>query len=84
MLQLISSLALLGFFVAGLAYWYLLSKVIDGRRGQQVSALRLLISPFFLDREALTEAGRRHYDLLVRVWLLALGCWATLLVLRLL
>jgi hypothetical protein len=51
MLRLISTLATIGFVVAALAYFYLLSKVIDGRPGKQISALRLLISPFFLDRE---------------------------------
>jgi hypothetical protein len=32
----------------------------------------------------MTADGRRHYDRLVRVWLFYFGCWATLVVLRLL
>ncbi|MGA0608162.1 hypothetical protein ACO2Q0_19395 [Phenylobacterium sp. VNQ135] len=74
-----TTLAKGGFIAAALAYWWLAGRVARARRGARIRPHRLLIIPFFMDAETLTEDGRRHYRWLNRIWVAGMACWGVLL-----
>ncbi len=69
-----------GFFIAMAGALWLLTKVLDERRGKQPSSLRVLINPFMIARESLTEQGQVWHARFLKVWSVGFGCWVVVVV----
>ncbi|WP_293374851.1 hypothetical protein [Phenylobacterium sp. SCN 70-31] len=66
--SLVSKAALVLFLISTLVTFWLTTKILDHRRGRQLSALRVMLNPMILDAAALTDEGRRYHRRLVQVW----------------
>ncbi|WP_337185730.1 hypothetical protein [Phenylobacterium sp.] len=67
--------ALVLFLLSATITFWLTMKILDHRRGRQLSALRVMLNPLILDTAALTEEGRRYHRRLVQVWSIGLVFW---------
>ncbi len=65
-----------GFFLLTLWGLSLLLRLIDERKGRSITAGRILIFPFFLPLDGLTERGRHLYARFGRVYIAMLIFWA--------
>ena len=68
----------LGFFISIGGAWILLIRILDERRGRQLSAARLLLFPFFIQRDGLTERGQGQYRWFLRLWAVGAVFWVML------
>jgi hypothetical protein len=69
-----------GFFLSMGGACVFLLRILDERRGRQLSAARLLLFPFFIAREGLTERGQGQYRWFLRLWGIGFAFWIVIFV----
>jgi len=65
-----------GFFICVAVALVLVLRMLDNRRGQQISALRVFFFPFFLPPAGFNERGRALDATFLKVWGVAFAFWA--------
>jgi ureidoglycolate hydrolase len=80
LMEAVRTTAMAGFFVAMAGAFWLICKVLDERRGKQLSILQVFLNPLFVPREALTERGQVWHARLVKVWSVGFACWVVVVV----